>query len=122
MASGGNMDSTSFQKSLDAYAKKKRGKKLTEKEIKDLRKPEPSKVTKEMIEAIMSEKPPKNIIRKLSSEDLEEMLIEKYGKKDANTTISFTLKDISESDERYSRYAVSGVVIRNEITLEPKGS
>tara|TARA_R110002110_G_scaffold205001_5_gene416463 strand:+ start:534 stop:746 length:213 start_codon:yes stop_codon:yes gene_type:complete len=59
---------------------------------------------------------------KLSSEDLEEMLIEKYGKKDANTTISFTLKDISESDERYSRYAVSGVVIRNEITLEPKGS
>ena len=73
MASGGNMDSTSFQKSLDAYAKKKRGKKLTEKEIKDLRKPEPSKVTKEMIEAIMSEKPPKNIIRKLSSEDLNEL-------------------------------------------------
>jgi hypothetical protein len=67
------MDSTSFQKSLDAYAKKKRGKKLTEKEIKDLRKPEPSKVTKEMIEAIMSEKPPKNIIRKLSSEDLNEL-------------------------------------------------
>lgn len=73
MASGGNMDSTSFQKSLDAYAKKKRGKKLTEKEIKDLRKPEPSKVTKEMIEAIMSEKPPKNILRKLSSEDLNEL-------------------------------------------------